>query len=97
VGITLGEFNWVDHTNGCHINGPVTPNSLVICGIHATFTGTCKNLNECTTYTVKVTDNGEPGKNDTISVTIVGGSCNGNGTTPPNEQQILRGNIQIHK
>jgi hypothetical protein len=46
---------------------------------------------------VKVTDNGEPGKNDTISVTIAGGSCNGNGTTPPNEQQILRGNIQIHK
>jgi uncharacterized GH25 family protein len=92
-GTASGHFNWVNHATGCHIQGPVT--TLLACGNQATFTGTCSGNTSCTSYTVKVTDNGEPGANDTISVTIVGGSCSGNATSPL-EQTISKGNIQSH-
>jgi hypothetical protein len=90
--LAIGHFNWVDHHTGCHVNGPVT--QLTVCGIKATFSGTCGPATACTSFTVSVTDNGEPGKNDTISVTVIG-TCQG--TPPPTEQKLLRGNIQVHK
>jgi hypothetical protein len=91
AGTASGHFNWVNHLSGCHIEGPVS--TLSVCGNTATFSGTCSGNTVCTSFTVKVTDKGEPGAGkDTINITIAG-ACAG---TAPGEQPIMNGNIQSH-
>jgi hypothetical protein len=54
----------------------------------ATFAGTCVNNGAPCTFTVSVTDSGEPGNTDTFSISVSGAPAEG-GT-------LRSGNIQIH-
>ena len=63
--------------------------SLVIAGNMATFSGTCTADDAPCTFTVDVTDNGEPGTNDTFTISVSAG--------PPEGGTLRSGNIQIHK
>lgn len=63
--------------------------SFVIAGTTATFGGTCTSDGVPCTFSVNVTDNGEPGVTDIFTISVSGG---------PAEDGTLRGgNIQIHQ
>jgi len=63
--------------------------SLLIVGKSATFAGSGRINRQPGSFTVTVTDEGEPGRNDRFSISISGG---------PTEEGTLRsGNIKIHK
>lgn len=55
----------------------------------ATFSGTCTVNKAPCTFTVKVTDNGEPGSSDTFTIIVNAG--------PPEGGTLREGNIQIHQ
>jgi len=55
----------------------------------ATFGGTCTQNGAPCTFTVKVVDNGEPGTNDSFTISIDAG--------PPQGGTLRSGNIQIHQ
>jgi len=91
-----GHLNYVNHTTGVHINGEVTeitnfqffatppgPTKGT-----ATFRGT-DNKSGCGTFTVSVTDNGEPGTDDRFGI-----DCGGETTF--GQRQHSGGNSQIH-
>jgi hypothetical protein len=83
-----GELQYVNHATGAKVHS-VAFTTLVIAGNTATFGGTCTNNGVPCTFTVNVTDNGEPGTNDTFTISVSGG---------PTEGGMLRsGNIQIHQ
>jgi len=67
----------------------VTLTTLVIDGNTAMLGGTCVKNDAPCTFTVNVTDNGEPGTNDTFTITVDAG--------PPEGGTLRSGNIQIHK
>ena len=62
-----------------------------IAGNTATFHGTCTNNGAPCTFTVNVTDNGEPGTNDSFNITVNAGPTEGAG------EKLRSGNIQIHQ
>lgn len=84
-----GQIDYFDHDKGLHVRGSVT--ALAVTGNTATFSGSCTfrtpgaDPSPCT-FSVDVTDNGEPG-GGSDAFTISGPDANG-GT-------ILRGNIQV--
>jgi beta-propeller repeat-containing protein len=83
-----GDLQYVNHASGAKVHS-VDFLSFVVAGNTATFSGDCL-LNGATpcTFTVHVVDNGEPGRNDTFTISVSGG---------PTEGGTLRsGNIQIH-
>lgn len=89
-----GHFDWVLYKTNtqprCRARGPVT--SFARNANEAIFSGTCREISQCTSFCVKVKDLGE-GHNappDTIEVTFENGSCAG--TT---EQPITHGNINV--
>jgi hypothetical protein len=92
-GPSTGHFNYVNHSTGLHVNGPV--NLLIIySATSAAFhgSGLC-NANPCT-FEVTVEDNYDPGRGkDKISIKVMPNS--------PAEimapKTIIRGNIQVHK
>src|SRR5262249_28071696 len=75
-----------------HAPGPRFPrwsfSSFSLATTPAPFTGTCVNNGVPCTFTVNVTDNGEPGDADTFSISISGAPAEG-GT-------LRSGNIQMH-
>jgi len=83
-----GDLQYVNKARGANVHS-VTLTTLVIDGNTAMLGGTCiKNDAPCT-FTVNVTDNGEPGTNDTFTITVDAG--------PPEGGTLRSGNIQIHK
>lgn len=82
-----GNFNYVNHVSGLHVDGKVL-NSELIGPNTVQFSGECGT--GCT-FTVTVQDNGEPGTLDTFGLTVTG---------TKNEVRSLRvisrGNIQFH-
>ena len=88
-GPVKGQLQYVDHASGDKVHS-VAFNSLVVAGNMATFGGTC-TLNKVTpcTFSVEVTDNGEPGDADTFVISVIPGAPEG-GT-------LQSGNIQIHE
>jgi len=82
-----GNLQYHNHATSSKVQS-VTFTSLVIAANTATFSGTCTNNGAPCTFTVNVTDNGEPGKNDTFTISVSGG--------PPEGGRLRSGNIQIH-
>ncbi len=81
-----GQLQYFNHASGAQVQS-VTYTSLVIVGNTATFGGTCTVNGAPCTFTVNVTDNGEPGTTDTFTISVSGG---------PTEGGVLRsGNILI--
>jgi hypothetical protein len=88
-GTAFGNFNYVDHSSGAHLQGNVQSVSVDAATSTATVTGTLKTGGG---YTLVVVDNGEPGRADTFNLT----------STPVNTGGAIAldprgGNIQIHK
>jgi len=82
-----GNLQYHNHASGAKVHS-VMFTSLVIAANTATFSGTCTNNGAPCTFTVNVTDNGEPGTNDTFTISVSGG--------PPEGGKLRSGNIQIH-
>jgi hypothetical protein len=80
------DLQYVNHASGAKVNS-VMFTTLVVTGNSATFGGTCTNNGVPCTFSVNVTDNGEPGTSDTVSITGVG-------QTPANGT-LQGGHIQI--
>jgi hypothetical protein len=88
MGPISGDLQYHNHATGAKVKS-VAFDTLVISGTMATFGGTCTNNGVPCTFTVNVTDNGEPGTNDTFTISVSGG---------PTEGGTLRsGNIKIHQ
>jgi Beta-propeller repeat len=82
-----GDLQYVNHGTGAKIHS-VSFSSFSVTATTATFAGTCVNNGVACTFSVSATDNGEPGDNDTFSISISGA---------PAEGGVLHsGNIQIH-
>ena len=82
-----GQLQYVNHVSGAKVHS-LAITSLVITSNMATLTGTCTVDTAPCTFTVDVTDNGEPGTTDSFVISVVPGSTEG-GT-------IRSGNIKIH-
>jgi len=90
-GTSFGNFNYVNHGNGDHLQGSVESVIIDDTAIPpmATVTGTLKTGGA---YTLVVVDAGEPGRADTFNLTS--GPVNTGG---PIALDPRGGNIQIHK
>ena len=83
-----GDLQYVNHATKTKVHS-VTFTSFSVADTTAMFGGTCINNGVPCTFTVEVTDNGEPGVSDTFTINISG---------RPTEGGTLRsGNIQIHQ
>jgi hypothetical protein len=88
-----GHFNYVNHVNGLHVDGPV--NDIVVIAFNpdgspktVLFSGTCGN--GCA-FSVTVEDNGEPGTKDQFGITVTGPV-----SEVRSQRLISNGNIQFH-
>jgi len=96
-GTASGQFNYLNHMTGLHVNGPV--DDLVVIARNPDgspktirFSGTCDgNLPACS-FSVTVEDHGEPGRNDQFGIAVTGGVSEFR-----SQRVISRGNIQFHK
>ncbi len=88
-GTSFGNFNYVDHGTGAHLQGNVQSVSMDALTSTATVTGTLKTGGG---YTLVVVDNGEPGRADTFNLTSGLVTTGG-----PIALDPRGGNIQIHK
>jgi hypothetical protein len=90
-GTSFGNFNYVNHGNGDHLQGSVASVMIdnTVSPPMATVTGTLKTGGA---YTLVVVDAGEPGRADTFNLTS--GPVNTGG---PIALDPRGGNIQIHK
>ena len=87
-GRVKGQLQYVNHASGTRVHMRAFT-SLLIVGKTATFAGSGTINRLPGSFTVTVTDEGEPGRNDRFSISISGG---------PTEEGALRGgNIQIHE
>jgi hypothetical protein len=76
TGELSGRLQYVNHASGAQVQS-VTYTSLVIVGSTATFGGDCTVNGMPCTFTVNVADNGEPGTNDTFTISASGGPTEG--------------------
>jgi hypothetical protein len=88
-----GHFNYVNHVNGLHFDGPV--NDIVVIAFNpdgspktVLFSGTCGD--NCA-FSVTVEDHGEPGTSDQFGVTVTGTV-----SEVRSQRVISNGNIQFH-
>jgi len=91
-----GNFNYVNHVTGLHIDGSVDDIQVIWINPDGSpktvqFSGTCKGTPVCS-FIVTVEDNGEPGTTDEFGITVSGGL-----TEVRSQRVISRGNIQFHK
>jgi hypothetical protein len=84
-----GNLQYVNHASGAKVHS-VMFTTFVITGNAATFGGTCTKNGVPCTFTVNVTDDGEPGRNDSFNITVDAGPTEGAG------ENLRSGNIQIH-
>jgi hypothetical protein len=89
-----GHFNYVNHVNGLHVDGPV--NDIVVIAFNpdgspktVLFSGTC---GQGCSFSVTVEDHGEPGTSDQFGVTVTGSISEFR-----SQRVISGGNIQFHK
>jgi hypothetical protein len=89
-----GNFNYVNHVTGLHVDGPV--NDIQVIAVYPNgsaktvlFSGTC---GDSCSFTVIVEDHGEPGTSDEFGIRVIGGP-----TEYRSQRVISRGNIQFHK
>lgn len=92
-----GEFNYVNHVTGLHINGPVTMVEVIAINPDGSpktvrFSGTCRGSSPSCSFSVTVEDHGEPGTIDELGIAVAGGP-----TEVRSQRVISRGNIQFHK
>ncbi len=87
TGKVKGSFSYSDSSVPLSFSTTKFSN-LVITGNHATFSGTAKaGKKKNISFTVDVTDNGDPGTNDTFSISVsTGYSAAGN---------LMSGNIKF--
>jgi hypothetical protein len=82
-----GQLQYVNHVTRARVHS-VEFTSFAIVGNTATFGGLCTNNGAPCTFIVNVTDNDEPGFDDTFTISVSAGPTDG-GT-------LRSGNIQIH-
>jgi hypothetical protein len=82
-----GDLQYVDHSTETKVKS-VSFTSFWVGDTSATFAGTCVSNGVPCTFTVQVTDNGEPGFADAFNISVSGG--------PPQGGTLRSGNIQIH-
>jgi hypothetical protein len=86
TGELSGRLQYINHASGAQVKS-VTYTSLLIVGSTATFDGTCTLNGAPCSFTVNVSDNGEPGTTDTFTISY---------QLPPADGGTLRsGNILI--
>jgi beta-propeller repeat-containing protein len=85
-----GDLQYVNHASGAKVHS-VMFTSFVINGDTASFGGSCTQNGAPCTFTVSVTDKGEPGTNDSFSITVDAGPTEGAA------EKLRGGNIQIHR
>jgi hypothetical protein len=91
-----GQFNYVNHVNGLHVNGPVDSVVVIATKLDGSpktvrFSGTCDgNLPACS-FSVTVQDNDEPGRTDEFGITVTGAL-----SEIRSQRVISDGNIQFH-
>jgi hypothetical protein len=82
-----GNFQYVNHANGTKLKS-VAIDTFTLVGNTSTFSGTCTLDGVPCTFSVNLTDNGEPGRDDVLTAAINGGPADGG---------VLRtGNVKIH-
>ena len=91
-----GEFNYVNHVTGLHINGPVTTVEVIAINPDGSpktvrFSGICRGTPSCS-FSVTVEDHGEPGTFDEFGIAVSGGA-----TEIRSQRVISNGNIQFHR
>jgi hypothetical protein len=91
-----GHFNYVNHVNGLHVNGPVSRVAVIARNPDGSpktvrFSGTCHHGPACS-FNVTVEDHGEPGTLDQFGVAVTGALSEFR-----SQRIISRGNIQFHK
>jgi Ice-binding-like len=89
-----GNFNYVNHVTGLHVNGAVTSIQVIAVNPDGSpktvqFSGTCGGT--CS-FSVTVEDHGEPGTFDQFGITVTGGP-----SEVRSQRVISNGNIQFHK
>lgn len=85
-----GHLNYIDHGNGMHVKGTSITGYTVLNATTRRITGTAEiNGQSGHTFVVVVSDNGEPGVNDTFTINLSNGYAAA-GT-------LRGGNIQLHK
>jgi hypothetical protein len=76
TGELSGQLQYFNHVSGAQVQSE-TYTSLTIVANTATFDGTCTVNGAPCTFTVNVTDNGEPGTTDTFTISVSGGPTEG--------------------
>ncbi|PYN06707.1 MAG: hypothetical protein DME06_18150, partial [Candidatus Rokuibacteriota bacterium] len=76
TGALSGRLQYFNHASGAQVQSQ-SISSLMIIGNTATFGGTCTVNGTSCTFTVNVTDNGEPGTTDTFAISVSGGPTEG--------------------
>jgi Ice-binding-like len=89
-----GHFNYVNHVNGLHVDGPVNDIAVIAFNLDGSpktvlFSGTC---GAGCSFSVTVEDHGEPGTSDQFGITVTGGL-----SEVRSQRVISNGNIQFHK
>jgi Ice-binding-like len=89
-----GHFNYVNHVNGLHVDGPVNDIAVIAFNLDGSpktvlFSGTC---GDGCSFSVTVEDHGEPGTSDQFGITVSGGL-----SEVRSQRVISNGNIQFHK
>ena len=76
TGQLSGHLQYFNHASGAQVQSD-TITSLTINGNTATFNGICTVNGIPCTFTVNVTDNGEPGTTDTFTISVDAGPTEG--------------------
>ena len=84
-----GHLNYIDHDTGMHVKGKTVTAYTVTGEFSRHSEGTCTIDGVAATYSLDITDNGEPGKNDVLTLVLSNGYV-ASGV-------IDGGNIQLHK
>jgi len=95
-GIAKGNFNYVNHVTGLHVNGSVDIIVVLTLNLDGSpktvlFVGTWDGGS----YFVTVEDHGEPGRSDEFGITVT--TAAGVQTEVRSQRVISNGNIQVHK
>ena len=91
-----GNFNYVNHVTGLHVNGAVTSIQVIAVNLDGSpktvlFSGTW----EGGSFFVTVEDKGEPGRTDEFGITVT--TATDELSEVRSQRVISRGNIQFHK
>ncbi len=83
-----GHLTYIDHGSGLKVKGTGVTSYSVVGPTSRRITGTCEINGQAGTYDVVVSDNGEPGRDDTLSLALSNGYAAAG--------DLKGGNIQLH-